>query len=210
MSIEQKRLKLKELSIKRKEAQKEHQKERLPEKEESARSKRKRQEALELLQEQELEQQGIDVDRERNLRYTAEDQERWDEKLKLKEERMDAGFSDFTQIQAKKYSKMVKEIAVDLQGYNAQKEDVDFYRDADNKSYAHPDHKPSKEAIGKLVKAIEEQDKKRKEFSRRRAVKDEQVTYINERNMRYNKKINRAYDKYTKEVKDNFERGTAL
>ena len=203
-------MKLKALSLKRKEAQKEHQKESIVEREETNRDKRKRKEAQELLEQQELEDQGIDVERARNLGYTAEDQERWDLKQSEKQERMDNGFSDFTQMQAKKYSKMIKELHVDIDKYNSHKQESDFYRDAESKIYAHPDHKPSKEAISKLVKAVEDQDKKRKEFSRRRAVKDEQVTYINERNMRFNKKASRAYDKYTKEVKDNFERGTAL
>lgn len=35
-------------------------------------------------------------------------------------------------------------------------------------------------------------------------------TYINERNMRFNNKMARAYDKYTAEIRANFERGTAI
>lgn len=54
-------------------------------------------------------------------------------------------------------------------------------------------------------------DERRAKFSRRRAFdEDDDVTYINERNMHFNKKIARAYDKYTAEIKGNFERGTAL
>lgn len=52
---------------------------------------------------------------------------------------------------------------------------------------------------------------KRKEFSRRRRFDDTaEVDYINERNARFNKKIARAFDPYTKEIKDSLERGTAL
>ena len=36
------------------------------------------------------------------------------------------------------------------------------------------------------------------------------VTYINKRNEVYNKKIERAFDPYTAEIKANLERGTAL
>jgi pre-mRNA-splicing factor SYF2 len=51
----------------------------------------------------------------------------------------------------------------------------------------------------------------RKKFSRRRQEFDqEDVTYINERNKVFNKKIKRAYDKYTVEIRQNLERGTAL
>jgi len=34
--------------------------------------------------------------------------------------------------------------------------------------------------------------------------------YINERNMKFNQKLERFYGKYTKEIKDNLERGTAV
>ena len=72
-------------------------------------------------------------------------------------------------------------------------------------------------------------DKKRK-FSRKRANEDEgDITYINERNRVFNKKVGRPppprfgrlvsplliqiarfYDKYTTEIRASFERGTAL
>ena len=52
---------------------------------------------------------------------------------------------------------------------------------------------------------------KRKKHSRHRAYNpDEDTTYINDKNMRFNRKISRAYDEYTKDIKDNLERGTAL
>ena len=36
------------------------------------------------------------------------------------------------------------------------------------------------------------------------------MDYINERNMKFNKKAARFYDKYTAEIKQNLERGTAV
>jgi len=52
---------------------------------------------------------------------------------------------------------------------------------------------------------------KRGKFSRKRLNEDEgDITYINEHNKVFNKKIARYYDKYTKEIRDSFERGTAL
>ena len=52
---------------------------------------------------------------------------------------------------------------------------------------------------------------KRKEFSRRRRYDETQeVDFINERNQRFNKKIARAFDPYTKDIKQNLERGTAI
>ncbi|KAG8216140.1 SYF2 splicing factor-domain-containing protein [Butyriboletus roseoflavus] len=53
-------------------------------------------------------------------------------------------------------------------------------------------------------------DKKAK-FSRKRLNEEEgDITYINERNRVFNKKIARYYDKYTAEIRASFERGTAL
>jgi pre-mRNA-splicing factor SYF2 len=47
--------------------------------------------------------------------------------------------------------------------------------------------------------------------SRRRAYDpNEDVGYINDKNRDFNQKIGRAYDKYTTEIKESLERGTAL
>ncbi|KAI8519360.1 pre-mRNA-splicing factor syf2 [Branchiostoma belcheri] len=52
---------------------------------------------------------------------------------------------------------------------------------------------------------------KRAKFSRRRGFNDDaDIDYINERNMRFNKKAERFYGKYTAEIKQNLERGTAV
>ena len=52
---------------------------------------------------------------------------------------------------------------------------------------------------------------KRSKFSRRRRHTEEHdVDYINDRNMRFNRKAARYYDKYTAEIKQNLERGTAI
>ncbi|CAG8811173.1 6378_t:CDS:1, partial [Racocetra fulgida] len=48
---------------------------------------------------------------------------------------------------------------------------------------------------------------KREKFSRQKTInEDDDITYINERNRRFNEKIGRFYDKYTREIKENFER----
>lgn len=80
----------------------------------------------------------------------------------------------------------------------------------------------SQRGLERLTAHMAKVEKKRGNFSRRRAYnEDEEVyvaglgadgcsTFINERNMRFNKKISRAYDAFTKDIKDSFERGTAL
>uniref|UniRef100_A0A7S4F4C0 Pre-mRNA-splicing factor SYF2 n=1 Tax=Chrysotila carterae TaxID=13221 RepID=A0A7S4F4C0_CHRCT len=62
-----------------------------------------------------------------------------------------------------------------------------------------------------LVDDMHEAALRRAEWSRRRTFDEARdVTYINKRNEIYNKKIERAFDPYTAEIKANLERGTAL
>jgi hypothetical protein len=61
------------------------------------------------------------------------------------------------------------------------------------------------------VSDIERTEDDRKKWSRRRAThSSDTVDFINGRNEHFNKKIKRAYDKYTVEIRQNIERGTAL
>eukprot|EP00669_Euglena_mutabilis_P011577 TRINITY_DN6200_c0_g1_i1.p2 TRINITY_DN6200_c0_g1~~TRINITY_DN6200_c0_g1_i1.p2 ORF type:complete len:277 (-),score=122.69 TRINITY_DN6200_c0_g1_i1:116-925(-) len=58
---------------------------------------------------------------------------------------------------------------------------------------------------------LAEQMERRSKWSRRRQFfETADVDYINERNRVFNKKLARAFDPYTKEIKQNLERGTAL
>ncbi|PCH37499.1 SYF2-domain-containing protein [Wolfiporia cocos MD-104 SS10] len=84
-----------------------------------------------------------------------------------------------------------------------------LYRDANSLLYA--DNKPSEEAIDRVVGKINRDIDKKSKFSRKRHNEEEgDITYINERNRVFNKKIARYYDKYTTEIRASFERGTAL
>lgn len=65
--------------------------------------------------------------------------------------------------------------------------------------------------IDRMVAELEASRQRKSQFSRRRAFnEDEDISYINERNRVFNKKIKRAYDKYTVEMAQNVERGSAL
>lgn len=85
-------------------------------------------------------------------------------------------------------------------------------RDVNSLDYAvDASYKPSDQAISNMVAELEERKELRSKFSRRRRFnEDEDVDSINERNRVFNKKVKRAYDKYTEEMKANLERGTAL
>ena len=67
------------------------------------------------------------------------------------------------------------------------------------------------DALDRLAKDTQAQIDKREKYSRRRMHDDDaDIDYINERNMKFNQKLERFYGKYTKEIKDNLERGTAV
>ncbi|KAF1911720.1 SYF2 splicing factor-domain-containing protein [Ampelomyces quisqualis] len=79
--------------------------------------------------------------------------------------------------------------------------------------YSH-DHTPSKEAIDKLVEDLEKGERARLKARAAKGIRDEQdvgdVTYINQKNKQFNDKLTRFYNKYTTEIRENFERGTAI
>lgn len=68
---------------------------------------------------------------------------------------------------------------------------------------------PSKKAMDLMVDDLLDTEQRRMTKHRRRATYSEQdVTYVNERNKRFNQKISRAYDKYAADTKEKLERGT--
>jgi pre-mRNA-splicing factor SYF2 len=109
------------------------------------------------------------------------------------------------------YKKRTKNINVDVEEYNKMKEaDPEFYREASSLQYGKAP-KISDSKIEKMVKELKDRDEKKQSFSRRRKFREEKdVDSINDRNEHFNKKIERAFGKYTLEIKNNLERGTAL
>ena len=77
-------------------------------------------------------------------------------------------------------------------------------------SYGRAPH-VQKERVQALVDELQDAEHRRANFSRRRTFDEgDDVTSINMRNENFNKKIERAFNPYTREIKDNLERGTAL
>lgn len=109
------------------------------------------------------------------------------------------------------YKKRTKNIPLNADEYTKMKEtDPEFYRDGSSLQYGKAPKLPE-ENIDKMVQELEDRDQKRKAFSRRRRFHEEKdVDSINDRNEHFNKKIERAFGKYTVEIKNNLERGTAL
>jgi pre-mRNA-splicing factor SYF2 len=88
--------------------------------------------------------------------------------------------------------------------------DGTFYATVDNTRFV--ESKPKRENVDRLVKDLQKAEevrlKKRKE--RGRGDEEGDVTYINDKNKQFNLRLARAYDKYTKDVRESFERGTAI
>ncbi|XP_019441737.1 PREDICTED: pre-mRNA-splicing factor syf2 isoform X2 [Lupinus angustifolius] len=109
------------------------------------------------------------------------------------------------------YKKRSSKIEVDVEEYNRMKEaDPEFYREATSLQYGKAP-KISENKIDRMVQELKDRDEKRNSFSRRRRFHEEKdIDSINDRNEHFNKKIERAFGKYTLEIKNNLERGTAL
>ncbi|KAF9966350.1 hypothetical protein BGZ70_002586 [Mortierella alpina] len=202
----------------------EHQKSKVNRKEEH-KKERAREDAEKLMAKRDAEEAGEDYERSQFWNYSAESVERWTEKQEAKRIRMDNQFTDWDQVNHKKYLKKVTELKPNLAAYNAKKEaamhtnedgelvvssDSGFYRDANSVAFL-SDAKPNALAVDRLAADVAKDIDARSRFSKRRAHKeDEDVNYINDANQRFNQKIARFFDKHTKEIRDDFERGTAL
>ncbi|XP_055532614.1 pre-mRNA-splicing factor Syf2 [Wyeomyia smithii] len=157
------------------------------------------------------EAKGLDYNRVKLMKVSAAEADRFD-KLKAKKKNADPGFSDYEAQTARQYNRLIKTMEPrDLVRYEEQKQK---YGDA---FYGGPNvvlqglHKDSPNAVDKMVKDLEQQIDKRKKFSRRRTHNDDaDIDYINEKNARFNKKLERFYGEHTAEIKQNLERGTAI
>ncbi|KAK6002418.1 hypothetical protein QM012_002056 [Aureobasidium pullulans] len=200
-------------------------------------SRRKERASEKLLHAQTVED-GEDWDRKRAWDWTAEESAAWDKKqAKKKAHRDNVAFQDFSQDANKIYKRQVREMNPDVSNYEAEKmaaveraarsggleivetedgelsavdKDGSFYSTKDSTEFV--GNKPSKEKIDKLVGEIQKAEEVRLKKRRERSGKEEDgdVTYINDKNKQFNQKLARFYNKYTSEIRDSFERGTAI
>ncbi|KAJ1848590.1 pre-mRNA-splicing factor SYF2, partial [Coemansia sp. RSA 2703] len=130
--------------------------------------------------------------------------EKYERKRAKAEANIERGFAGYEQMNQRKYERDVDKIKPDLAAYQREKEMAASGSTGEA-------HRPDPRKVDKLAKSIEDQQKRRAGLNKPSIEKEgEDVSYINDRNARFNRKMSRAYDKYTKEIKDNFERGTAL
>ncbi|PSK42552.1 Pre-mRNA-splicing factor syf2 [Elsinoe australis] len=181
---------------------------------------------------------GEDFERKRAWDWTIEESERWDKRMEKKSKhRDDSSFQDFRAEARKVYKRQLRDLKPNTEEYDREKaemieraaqgggleivetadgeliavdKDGSFYSTAESTDFV--GNKPSKEAVDRLVgeiqKAEEVRMKKRKQ--RRGEGEDGDMTYINEKNKQFNMKLARFYDKYTSDIRESFERGTAI
>ncbi|XP_012253133.1 pre-mRNA-splicing factor syf2 [Athalia rosae] len=152
---------------------------------------------------------GEDYDRVKLLQIDATEAERLARKRKKKNP--DPGFADYEQATVRQYNRLVKGIKPNMENYEAAREKLGpaFY--GDRNTILHGLHEDKKEAVDRLVEDVEKQIAKREKYSRRRMHNDDaDIDYINERNAKFNQKLERFYGEHTRETKLNLERGTAI
>jgi len=152
---------------------------------------------------------GEDYDRQKMLEVGADVAERYDRMKKKKNP--DPGFADYEQATARQYNQLVKQIKPNMDEYDRKREGMGEAFYATSNTIIQGMHKDSKQDVDRMVQDLEKQIDKRSKYSRRRMHNDDaDIDYINERNMNFNKKLERFYGKYTSEIKQNLERGTAV
>ncbi|CAH0725529.1 unnamed protein product, partial [Brenthis ino] len=154
--------------------------------------------------------QGKDYDRVKLLNISAVEAERLERKKKKKNP--DQGFSTYEQATVRQHNRLIKSMPImDVEQYEKQKQKYgDAFYGGPN-VIIHGMHEDKKDAIDKMVNDLEGQIAKRAKYSRRRTHNDDaDIDYINERNAKFNKKLERFYGEHTAEIKQNLERGTAI
>eukprot|EP00771_Trimastix_marina_P000634 gnl/Trimastix_PCT/1655.p1 GENE.gnl/Trimastix_PCT/1655~~gnl/Trimastix_PCT/1655.p1 ORF type:complete len:287 (+),score=104.84 gnl/Trimastix_PCT/1655:110-862(+) len=111
------------------------------------------------------------------------------------------------------YHRRCKNVPLTQEMYDEMKRSTpahEFYRGADSLCYT-KGPKVSAALVDRLVEHQAKDEERKSKFHRRREFyEEEEVDYIHEGNRLFNKKLDKAFGKYTAEIKANLERGTAL
>jgi pre-mRNA-splicing factor SYF2 len=182
---------------------------------------------------------GEDFERKRAWDWTVDESQKWDKRMDKKaKHREDVAFQDYRQDARKVYKRQMRELKPNVEAYEREKveavekaarsggleivenedgelvavdKDGTFYSTADSTDFIQ--NKPGKEAIDRLVNDLRKAEEVRLKKRRDRGLDDDtsgDVTYINQKNKQFNEKLARFYNKYTADIRESFERGTAL
>jgi pre-mRNA-splicing factor SYF2 len=154
---------------------------------------------------------GESYERVKLLDTPADEAARIDRAKMKRQANADPGFSSFEQASIRLHERLTKQIKPNLAEYEKEKEVMGEAFYPTTSTIIHGIRKDTKEGIDRMVTDLETQIKKKGKFNRRRRYDpDGDIDFINERNMNFNKKLERFYGKYTTEIKQNLERGTAV
>eukprot|EP00128_Syssomonas_multiformis_P015334 Colp12_sorted_trinity150504_noHs@4678 len=145
------------------------------------------------------------------MQQTAEQAEYAAEKARKKEEiKSTFGWQAFTaEATHRAYEKRLKKLPTG--GRSSSSSAAESHLEENPLDYGKSGTSVSKAGLDRLTKDIEDKEEARRNFSKRRMNFDaSDVDYINDKNAIYNKKLKRAFDKYTVEIRQNLERGTAV
>lgn len=145
------------------------------------------------------------------MQQTAEQAEYAAEKARKKEEiKSTFGWQAFTaEATHRAYEKRLKKLPTGSRSSSSSA--AESHLEENPLDYGKSGTSVSKAGLDRLTKDIEDKEEARRNFSKRRMNFDaSDVDYINDKNAIYNKKLKRAFDKYTVEIRQNLERGTAV
>ena len=201
---------------------------------------RKKATAEQKLQKADADAAGEDYERKRAWDWTIDESERWDRRLtKRAAHRDDVAFQNYGQEARKVYKRQLKNLGrPDMEEYESQKADavrraaeegrLELVEKEDGEIMAVDREgtwfggregldsigkgKLEKDKIDRLVSELKKAEEVRLKKTRQRRGEDDDkdVTYINEKNKQFNQKLARFYNKYTTDIRESFERGTAL
>ena len=166
---------------------------------------------------------GEDFERKRAWDWTVDEAEKWDKRMEKKERhRQDVPFHDYHQESRKVYKRQIRGLKPDLDGYEKEKmaavqraaasgeleivetddgelvaidQSGTFYTSADSTDFV--ESRPDRAAVDRLVADLRQADATRLRQRRNRGKDEDEpdVTYINDKNKQFNKKLARFYNK---------------
>ncbi|CAJ0587569.1 unnamed protein product, partial [Mesorhabditis spiculigera] len=171
-------------------------------------------ELKDLEERQRCEEEGVDFERAKAMRTSVEEVRKRDVLLKRKKNpNKDALITgDYETMSLRQNERLTRNIKPDFNEYKRMKEalgEEQFYPGSNTIADGH--HYPTTSALDRLATTVLDMQKTREKVHRRRMFDpDQEVTYINEKNRVFNKKLDQFYGKYTEDLREDLERGTAL
>lgn len=158
-----------------------------------------------------------EIERKKLWNYSVEDNEHWEEKkAEQQRNKQNAKYSDYNQLAEQTYLKRINELAKKKQnsfggeGQSARNSVGKVLTTGDSYSQEYAfNHRPAKRDVDLLVKTTKDAETRKITKTNKTREKNAKGTslYINRKNKDFNEKLGRHYDKYTKEIRENFEKG---